>query len=107
MNLYPKDGTFDEFKSPEITAWKMARGAIEHENILVNHRLTWLSTSQAFLFSVFGLMFLASAKGELRGSAETVVPWVMTIVGLFALYICIVLQIALSRAFWALAKITT
>ncbi|MBV9507890.1 MAG: hypothetical protein JO323_23110 [Acidobacteriia bacterium] len=107
MDLYPSDGSFDEFKSPDITAWKLARAAIEHENNLVNQRLTWLSTSQAFLFSAFALIFLAWTRGDMKGSPfQPVVPWILTAIGLFALYICLALQVSLRQAFWAIADVT-
>src|SRR4051812_11981515 len=31
--------------------WQRVRAAIEHENLLTNHRVTWLLSSQAFLFT--------------------------------------------------------
>jgi uncharacterized membrane protein YidH (DUF202 family) len=48
---------YDEFKDRATTDWKRIRAAIEHENTLVNHRLTWLLTSQGFLFAGFALVF--------------------------------------------------
>ncbi len=104
--LYPSKGTFDEFKTPEITAWKLARSVIEHENMLVNHRLTWLYTSQAFLLSAFALLFLALTKNELDEAARIIVPWILITIGIFALYICIALQVSLLNAFRALGDIT-
>ncbi|MEB3325512.1 MAG: hypothetical protein VKM17_09295, partial [Cyanobacteriota bacterium] len=60
VNLFHKQFEllrYDEFKDKATTDWKRIRSAIEHENTLVNHRLTWLLTSQAFLFAGFGLVF--------------------------------------------------
>ena len=53
---------YDEFKDKETVDWKRVRAAIEHENTLVNHRLTWLLTSQALLFGGFGLIFQDEKK---------------------------------------------
>ena len=53
---------YDEFKDKETVDWKRVRAAIEHENTLVNHRLTWLLTSQALLFGGFGLIFQDQKK---------------------------------------------
>lgn len=36
-----------------IDDWKRVRSQIEHENTLINHRLSWLFSSQAFLFGAF------------------------------------------------------
>jgi len=41
----------------EIENWKRIRAAIEHENTLVKHRLTWLLGSQTILFAGFGVVF--------------------------------------------------
>lgn len=53
----PDLATWDEFHDDEIVDWKRCRSAIEHENTLVNHRLSWLFASQAFLFAAFGVLF--------------------------------------------------
>ena len=44
--------------SPKVTlgskrAWDVARAQIEHEDNLINHRLTWLLISNGFLFASF------------------------------------------------------
>lgn len=60
INLFHKQFEllrYDEFKDRATTDWKRTRAAIEHENTLVNHRLTWLLTSQGFLFAGFGLVY--------------------------------------------------
>lgn len=56
------DQDWDEFGDIEIVNWKRVRSAIEHENQLTNHRLTWLLSSQAFLFAAFALVFQASTN---------------------------------------------
>jgi hypothetical protein len=52
-----KDIEFDEFKDKSYADWKRVRAAIEHENTLINHRLNWLFSSQAFLFTAFTVLF--------------------------------------------------
>lgn len=47
MTLQPEDENWDEFHDVDIVNWKRVRSALEHENLLVNHRLTWLLSSQA------------------------------------------------------------
>jgi hypothetical protein len=42
-----------------IVNWRRVRSEIEHEDNLTNHRLTWLFTSQAFLFTAFCVIFQA------------------------------------------------
>lgn len=62
----PGDADWDEFHDDEIVDWKRVRSAIEHENELTNHRLTWLLTSQGFLFAAFALIFQASTKTDVK-----------------------------------------
>lgn len=49
----------DEFKNRALTNWKRARSVMEHENLLVNHRMTWFLMSQAALFTAFALLMQA------------------------------------------------
>jgi hypothetical protein len=62
------DSDWDEFHDDEIVDWKRVRSAIEHENELTNHRLTWMLNSQAFLFAAFALTFQASTKKDVDAS---------------------------------------
>lgn len=48
-----KANEWDEFKNKPCSNWKRIRAAIEHENNLINHRLTWLFASQLILFGGF------------------------------------------------------
>lgn len=60
----PSDSEWDEFHDLEVVDWKRVRAVIEHENILVNHRLTWFFSSQAFLFGAFALLFNEEMKSS-------------------------------------------
>lgn len=97
--------TFSENAAPDIVAWKLARSAIEHENLLVNHRMTWFLGIQAFLFSAFVLIFLAWYKAELKTFEPLMAP-LLAVVGLFAGYVCLVTHDGLKRAFLATGNIT-
>ena len=55
---------FDEFKDQEYADWRRIRLAIEHENMLVNHRITWLLTSQAFLIAALVGVFNEAQKPQ-------------------------------------------
>jgi hypothetical protein len=96
---------YNEFTSPDITSWRLFRSAIEHENTLVNHRLTWLLSSQAFLFSAFVLVFLAWSKQEVK-RFDALVPFVLAVIGFFAIYICLVVHVGISRATYAIHMYT-
>ncbi|WP_250517221.1 hypothetical protein [Caballeronia sp. INDeC2] len=43
--------SFEESKDRDYADWKRLRLVIEHENTLVNHRLTWLLGSQTVFFA--------------------------------------------------------
>ncbi|BBO33243.1 hypothetical protein [Lacipirellula parvula] len=63
---------WDEFHDIAIVNWKRIRTSIEHENLLVNHRITWLIASQAFLFAAFALIFQAAVVNDfLDGDAPS------------------------------------
>ncbi|MFN9638385.1 MAG: hypothetical protein ACK55D_16955 [Synechococcaceae cyanobacterium] len=47
---------WDEFKDPAVVDWKCVRRLIEHEDQLVNQRITWLLSSQSFLLLLIGAM---------------------------------------------------
>jgi hypothetical protein len=36
--------------------WRSVRASIEHENQLVNYRITWLLAFEALLFGAFGIL---------------------------------------------------
>jgi hypothetical protein len=77
MALNPSDSKWDEFHDPEIVDWKRVRSALEHENTLTNHRLTWLLTSQGFLFAAFALVFEASTKNDVKPEIRVVYEWIL------------------------------
>jgi hypothetical protein len=76
MRKLPSGAQWAEFHDDEIVDWKRVRSAIEHENQLTNHRITWLLNSQGFLFAAFALIFQASTKmdvkDELRGFYQVI-----------------------------------
>jgi hypothetical protein len=43
-------------KVSATSPWELARNVIEHEDNLINHRLTWLITIQGFLFAAFAVV---------------------------------------------------
>jgi hypothetical protein len=64
MRHLPNGAEWDEFHDDEIVDWKRVRSAIEHENQLMNHRVTWLLTCQGFLIAAFALVFQAYTKTD-------------------------------------------
>lgn len=72
---------FDEFKDQELADWKRIRAAIEHENTLINHRLTWLLTSQGFLFTGFGVVFSTIKQGH-KNPYAVIILFVIAVLGM-------------------------
>jgi hypothetical protein len=65
-------------------AWSNARKMIEHEDTLINYRMTWLIAMQAGLFTAIGLFYQAFTKNSALTPAELIVLLVLTGVGTFA-----------------------
>ncbi len=78
---------WDEFKNKACTDWKRVRAEIEHENLLINHRLGWLFTSQIFLLGGFAAVFQASLKENLLTSSLPV-QVVLLAISVVAVSIC-------------------
>jgi len=69
--------------------WKRLRSAIEHENTLTNHRITWLVSSQSFLFAAFILAVNQWAKkNEIYDEALYVYPLVMCVIATAGVITC-------------------
>jgi len=92
-----KHNGFDEFKSPRITLWRITRAEVEHENTLTHYRMTWLMSSQGFLFATFGLVMTAWLKGEIIQDAY-LAPTLLVVISVFATYLCLCFHDALDRA---------
>jgi hypothetical protein len=85
-NAFPE---FDEFKDRDFADWKRVRSSIEHENSLVNHRLSWLFASQAFLYAAFAVVFNAwknpGAGNTPPGSCQVL----LAIISIVDVFVCV------------------
>ena len=80
--------------------WKRVRSAIEHENNLTNNRITWLISSQAFLFTALTFTFNAWANPNSRDILElshNLYPLLMGIIALTGMISCWLTYQALSH----------
>lgn len=75
-------------QTPSLTQWKLVRSAIEHENILKNHRVTWFLATQLFLFTGFTTIFVETIKKDLAFSSLKVYA-ILLIVFLLGIYVCV------------------
>jgi len=75
---------FDEFKNPRYADWRRIRLAIEHENTLVNHRITWLLTSQGFVVAGIVAVVNESLKPEgVNQAIACIITMVLSLVSFF------------------------
>src|ERR1019366_5578650 len=58
----PRNPGWTEFSDQEIIDWKRVRAALEHENLLINQRFTWLISCQGLLLAGYLLVFQSSVK---------------------------------------------
>jgi hypothetical protein len=72
---------YDESKDKEMADWKRVRGSIEHENTLVNNRLTWLLLSQAALFTAFAAIYEHQDEAE-----RTILTIIISLIGIVTCY---------------------
>jgi hypothetical protein len=64
--MNPSDPAWSEFHDPEVVDWKRVRAALEHENVLINQRFTWLLSCQGLLFAAYVLVFQSAVKDDVK-----------------------------------------
>lgn len=102
---------WDEYKDVCIVDWKITRAAIEHENLLTNHRLTWLLASQGFLFAIYGLVLKEAVPALFaieNGSTthpsvdmkalSALYMWVLLALSVTGILVCLHLSLGLKAA---------
>jgi hypothetical protein len=99
---------FDEFKNHEMTKFRRVRQCIEHENILVNHRMTWLITTHIALFALLSALIIRFLSGDASASINArehfaIFIFVISILGMF---ICFNVFRSLSNAVTQLHSLT-
>jgi len=57
---------------PFLTQWRLVRSAIEHENTLKSHRVTWFLATQLFLFTGFTSIFVEAVWVNLRAAQKMI-----------------------------------
>jgi hypothetical protein len=94
---------WEESKDPLICDWKRVRRQIEHEDTLINHRMTWLWTSNSlFLVSMAGILHAIPA------GATTTVSALLVVTAIFLPVAAAVACLSLMRAIKAaMAQIGT
>jgi hypothetical protein len=98
-SIYKIKYSWSEFNDKDFADWKRIRAAIEHENTLVNHRLTWLLSSQTLLITAYILSFIQWSKvTEINAQSKSVYPAILLILALFGVVLSIFIWRTLLRA---------
>lgn len=84
-------------QSPDLTQWRLVRSAIEHENTLKSHRVTWFLATQLFLFTGFTSIFVEAVKNDYLFRSLKVY-FALVIVFLMGTYVCILAWASLRAA---------
>ena len=95
---WKKDEDVNENENKGIIAWKMCRSAIEHENELINHRLTWLFSSQAFLFTGFFLIVSKIVEEKKEINLENFQVLVIGLIAFIGVSICSIIFFRIRAA---------
>lgn len=70
--------------------WKMVRSAIEHEDNLINQRLSWLFAGHAFLFICFAMLQSALLTKEIKSDRQLTIEMGLSLVMLCAAFIAMI-----------------
>jgi hypothetical protein len=90
--------------TPYQSQWKLVRSAIEHENTLKSHRVTWFLATQLFLFTGFSTIFVEAIKKESLFAHFKIYAVLSTIV-LLGLFSCILAWVHISAAQKMIARL--
>ncbi len=65
------------------------RSRLEHEDNLVNHRVSWILTSQAFLLTGYAILLNTSVmlRSELHGRHHSLLMWLIPLIGIITVLV--------------------
>jgi hypothetical protein len=87
-----------------IQFYQMIRSQIEHEDNLINQRLSWFFASQAFLFSAYAILLNAPPNVRLQSFA-TQQETLFYLIPLVAIGVSILMYITVTAAMLAMANL--
>jgi hypothetical protein len=98
-----KEESSDWLHRPEfdkkLKYWEQLRNAIVHEDNLVNHRLTWLLTTEGFLLTGFFIIQAAILSNKLPWQAVLVLESMLCVVFFGAALICLTTRLTIATAY--------
>lgn len=84
---------WDEQKDPEVVDWKRVRSAMEHENHLSLERARMLTTSQAFLFAAYFLIYTEHDNVE-----SWSIKFLLALISIIAVFISVFIFLGMKTA---------
>jgi hypothetical protein len=90
--------------SSRIQYYQIIRSQIEHEDNLINQRLSWFVAAQAFLFSAYAILLNAPAQVRLQRFA-TQQEILLSLIPLVAIAVSILIYITVIAALLAMANL--
>jgi hypothetical protein len=87
-----------------LPQWKLVRSAIEHENTLKSHRVTWFLATQLFLVTGFSSIFVEAIKNNSLFMSLKVYAALFVIVFL-GIYACALAWVNLNAAQKSIARL--
>jgi hypothetical protein len=87
-----------------LTQWRLVRSAIEHENTLKSHRVTWFLATQLFLFTGFTSIFVEAVKSDFLFRSLKVYA-ALVIIFLMGIYVCVLAWVNLRAAQKMIARL--
>jgi hypothetical protein len=88
----------------EIQYYQLIRSQIEHEDNLINQRLSWFVASQAFLFSAYAILLNAPSRVRLQSFA-TQQNILFSLIPVVAIGMSILIYITVIAALLAMANL--
>ena len=87
-----------------IQYYRIIRSQIEHEDNLINQRLSWFVAAQAFLFSAYAILLNVPSQVRLQ-SFETQREFLFFLIPLVAIGVSILIYITVIAAMLAMANL--
>ena len=87
----------------DLDYYRIVRGQIEHEDNLVNQRLSWFIASQSFLFTAFAI--LLNSPGILGSAAMDIRALVLRMIPLLAVCVALIIYLTIFAAMYATARL--
>jgi hypothetical protein len=87
-----------------IQYYQMIRSQIEHEDNLINQRVSWFVTAQAFLFTAYAIVLNASPQVRLQSFA-TQQEILFSLIPVVAIGVSILIYITIIAAMLAMANL--